>query len=125
MAEKLDLQVRLEEVMTALGWSQSELVQHSGASRSVVAQWLGQVGRGGHAIGKIANVEVALALQEASGYSAVWLALGKGPKKMPPKVAVDDARAELMRLYANLEVVGRARLLAYAADMHGKRQGVA
>jgi hypothetical protein len=115
------LQRRLEEVMSALGWSRADLERHSGASRSLAAQWLGQAERPIRSLG----VLPAIKLQNASGYSALWLALGEGPKMLPHQPgAIDSASAELMRLYAQMDLVGRARLLAFADDIV-KRQATA
>lgn len=122
MRAKTSLQERLEEVMQALSWSEADLIRHSGASRSVVGQWLGKADR---PIRTIANVSVALKLQDASGYAAAWIAQGEGPKKAPPLPGADEGGTELLRLYAQLDVVARARLLAFAADLSGKHQNAA
>jgi hypothetical protein len=63
--------------MTASGWDHAALVRISGQSSSVVSQWLGQ---GSKEIKTIAKIEAAVAIERASGYSAVWVATGKGPK---------------------------------------------
>jgi hypothetical protein len=68
---------RLKEVMDRCTWTAADVQQHSGASRSLVAQWLGKAARPVQTIG---NVKAAVQLQEASGFSAVWLAIGEGPK---------------------------------------------
>lgn len=119
MRAKTSLQERLEELMQALSWSEADLIRHSGASRSVVGQWLGKADR---PIKTIANVTVALRLQDASGYAAAWIAQGEGAKKVPPHPGADEGGTELLRLYAQLDVVARARLLAFAADLSGKHQ---
>jgi hypothetical protein len=76
------LKQRLEEIMAAKGWTRDDLMTHSGQSSSVVSQWLGNVGSSKtiHSIGKI---EAAIGLERASGYSALWIAKGKGPKMAP------------------------------------------
>lgn len=71
------LKERLEEVMRALSWEHGDLVKHSGQSSSAVSQWLG---KGSKEIKKIGRLEAAIRLEQASGYAALWLAEGKGPK---------------------------------------------
>lgn len=71
------LQERLEEVMRARGWQHADLVRVSGQSSSVVSQWLG---KGSKIIKEIGKLEAALAIEAASGYSALWVATGKGPR---------------------------------------------
>lgn len=76
------LKERLTIVMEALKWDHAKLVQVSGMSSSVVSQWLGHGSKDIHSIG---NLEAALRLQEASGFSALWLAKGIGPKQTGPQ----------------------------------------
>lgn len=71
------LKERLEEVMQAKGWAYADLVRESGESRSVVSQWLGH---GSKLIKSIGKMEAAERLEAASGYSALWIAKGGGPK---------------------------------------------
>lgn len=121
-AEKGPLQLRIEEVAERLGWSQADFVKFSGASRSMVGQWFGQVAAGRKPIREIQDVEVAMNLAEHSGYSAVWLAKGVLPKKLPGVGDSDPQAAELLRIHGTLDQVGKARLLAFAADLSGKRR---
>ena len=120
-ANKPSLQERLAEVMDALGWVQADVERVSGASRSLVAQWLGKAKRPVKTIG---NVNAAVKLQQESGYSAAWLAQGIEPK-MAPHGVNDAGAAELLRIYMGLDVVSRARLLAYASELSGKRPNAA
>lgn len=72
------LQERIEELMAARGWTVGKVASVAGVSSSAVSQWLG---RGGAKSSKsIGDFEVALRLEKESGYSAMWLAKGKGPK---------------------------------------------
>lgn len=75
------LQDRLGEVMDAKKWTRRDLVRVSGQSSSVVSQWLG---KGSKIIGKIGKLEAAEALARASGFSALWIATGSGPRHPPP-----------------------------------------
>lgn len=68
------LQQRLVEIADALG-SDAELARIAKVSRSAVSQWRdGQV--------KSLQAESALNIQERTGWSARWLVLGIGPKKL-------------------------------------------
>lgn len=71
------LQERLEEVMTSMGWTHGDVVRISGQSSSVVSQWRG---KGTKLIKSIGKMEAAMRLSAASGYSALWIAEGEGPK---------------------------------------------
>lgn len=71
------LKDRLEELMEAMSWEYADLVRESGQSRSVVSQWLG---RGSKAIHSIGKMEAAERLEHATGYCALWIAKGVGPK---------------------------------------------
>jgi hypothetical protein len=73
------LKDRLEEVMLAMQWQYADLVRVSQQSQSVVSQWLG---RGSKEIKSIGKLEAALFIERASGFSALWVANGKGPKRV-------------------------------------------
>ena len=73
----LTLKERLEEVMDAKEWAHADVMRISGMTSSVVSQWRG---KGDKEIKSIAKIEAVLRLQKESGYSAVWIATGKGPK---------------------------------------------
>lgn len=68
---------RLSEVMAAKSWEHADLVRVSGESSSVVSQWLG---KGSKVIKTIGKIEAAMRIEEASGYAALWIAKGVGPK---------------------------------------------
>lgn len=79
------LQERLEEVMAATGWDHQALMRVSRQSSSVVSQWLGKSTKLIKTIGKL---EAAIYIERASGFSALWVAKGMGPKMVPsPKQA--------------------------------------
>lgn len=68
---------RIEEVMEAASWDVQQTAGVAGVSRSAVAQWLGQGSKTIHSIGRVDAAERRAA---ASGYNALWIALGKGEK---------------------------------------------
>lgn len=69
---------RLTEVMAHKGWATPQQVADvAGVSRSAAAQWLGQGSKIIHTIG---NMEAAERLERATGYAALWIAKGIGPK---------------------------------------------
>jgi hypothetical protein len=76
-----ELKDRLIEVMDHMKWGPSDLRRVSGQSSSVISQWLG---KGSKVIKTIGKIEAAHAIERASGYSAVWLANGNGPKFANP-----------------------------------------
>jgi transcriptional regulator with XRE-family HTH domain len=71
------LQERLTEIMEAKSWDYAELVRVSGESRSVVSQWLGRSTKTIKSIGKL---QAAERIERESGYAALWVAKGLGPK---------------------------------------------
>lgn len=71
---------RLTELMDAMGWGQPDLMRESKQSSSVVSQWMG---KGSKQIKTIGKMEAAIYLERASGFSALWIAKGMGPKRVP------------------------------------------
>ncbi|NDY89762.1 hypothetical protein [Ideonella livida] len=80
------LRERLEEVMAAKKWTRSDLLRITGQSQSLVSQWLG---KGSKEINEMHKLGAAVALARESGYSALWIAIGEGPKFVRD---VEDAR---------------------------------
>jgi len=74
-----DLQSRLAEVMAVMSWEHSDLVRVSRQSSSVVSQWLG---KGSKVIKTIGKLEAAIYIERESGFSALWVAKGLGPKRV-------------------------------------------
>lgn len=70
--------------MRAMKWQQSDLMTASQQSSSVVSQWLG---KGSKEIKSIGKMEAAIYLERATGFSALWVAKGMGPKKVAPALA--------------------------------------
>lgn len=73
--------------MHYMRWERADLVRVSGQSSSVVSQWLGKGSKIIHTIGK---VDAAFRIQQASGFHAVWVAEGIGPKFAVPPTAQEQ-----------------------------------
>lgn len=105
--------------MEARGWQYSDLVRESGESRSVVSQWLG---RGSKEIKSIGKQEAAERLERASGYAALWIAKGIGPKYLESRSAsmmVSEGGAQDMPVVANVaraDVVSRSNYWPFAVS---------
>lgn len=69
---------RMREVMASKKWTTpQEVAKVAGVSRSAAAQWLGQGSKIIHTIG---NQEAAENLEKETGFCALWIAKGTGPK---------------------------------------------
>jgi transcriptional regulator with XRE-family HTH domain len=68
---------RLEELMRVQKWTRADVLRISGVSSSVLSQWMG---KGSKVIKTIGDMKAATKLSEASGYNALWIAKGEGPK---------------------------------------------
>lgn len=79
-----ELKDRIEEVKASQNWNDTQMANAAGVSRSAVAQW---AGKGSKIIRTIGDVEVALNLERATGYSALWIAKGTGPKMAKERIA--------------------------------------
>lgn len=83
------LKERLEELLAETGWDQAHLHKVARVvTSSAVSQWLG---KGSKIIQTIGNMEAAIYIERESGFSALWIAKGVGPKKVdgakaPPRV---------------------------------------
>jgi transcriptional regulator with XRE-family HTH domain len=73
------LENRIRELMTATGWDAAQVASIAGVSSSAVSQWLGN---GSKTINSIGKIEAAIYLERKSGFSALWLAKGVGPKRV-------------------------------------------
>jgi len=71
---------RMEELMRATQWDVANVAKVAGVTESAVYQWLGKGSKAIHSIGKI---EAASKLEKATGFCALWIAKGKGPKRLP------------------------------------------
>lgn len=65
--------------MTATGWDAAQVAAVAGVSGSAVSQWLGN---GSKTINSIGKIDAAIYLERKSGFSALWLAKGVGPKRV-------------------------------------------
>jgi hypothetical protein len=74
---------RIELMMKALGTDQPGFGTLSGASKSVVNQWLS---------GKIKSIDAryAFKLQKTTGFSAEWIQTGCGPEKTDSRFCLQD-----------------------------------
>ncbi len=69
---------RLREVMASKEWTTpQQLADVAGVTRSAAAQWLGQGSKIIHTIG---SQRAAENLERETGYCALWIAKGDGPK---------------------------------------------
>lgn len=75
---------RVQDLIDATGWDVDHIAKVAGVSASAVYQWLGKGTKTIHSIGKI---EAAIRLERASGFSALWLAKGQGPKMVAAQPA--------------------------------------
>lgn len=91
---------RIQELMAAKSWDVEKVAQVADVSASAVYQWLGHGTKTIHSIGKI---EAAIRLERASGFSALWLAKGVGPKMANEGVAPGP-----MDLQEALALIGKA-----------------
>lgn len=65
---------RIHLIMREAGIEQADLVEASGASYSVVGQWIsGDI--------KSMRLDYALGIERNLGYSHIWLMINEGPKK--------------------------------------------
>lgn len=80
------------EFIRETGWNVSQIASTAKVTPSAVSQWLGKGNKTIHTIG---NIEAAINLERATGYSALWLAKGKGPKKVPERPAQDISNITL------------------------------
>ena len=96
-----ELKERIEEVKASMNWNDTQMANAAGVSRSAVSQW---AGKGSKIIHTIGDVEVALNLERATGYSALWIAKGVGHKKMKdrlsaeswPFISIDDQKVRAL-----------------------------
>ncbi len=72
------LKERIEEIMSAKDLKTGEIARAAGVSSAAVSQWLGK--GNGKVINTIGSIEAASNLEGKTGYRALWIATGKGPK---------------------------------------------
>lgn len=77
------------ELMTATGWSVGQIASIADVTSSAVSQWVGN-GKGKQSK-SIGNIAAAMKLEKESGFSALWLAQGKGPKLADKAASAEPA----------------------------------
>lgn len=100
------LEERISDLMATTGWTVGRIAEIAGVSSSSVSQW-----KKGET--KSISLEPAIRLERESGYSALWIASGKGEKlaKMPPTHQEDGAEfAGQARKLRRVPIVGTAKL---------------
>ncbi|MET3915956.1 phage repressor protein C with HTH and peptisase S24 domain [Variovorax sp. OAS795] len=98
------LQERMQELVRETGWTVGEISGKAGVSHSAVSQWLsGET--------QSLKIEPAVLLERYTGFSALWLAKGKGQKKVDAPGSHDDAEfAGRARQARFVPVVGTAKM---------------
>lgn len=98
----MDLQDRMAELMRHTGWTVADMARIAKVTSSAVSQWCGHGdGKRSKSIGKI---EAAMRLSEKSGFSALWLAKGSGPKHLDTQPH-HEVESERMPSHAGGEIV--------------------
>lgn len=85
------LKLRIEEVMQSKNWKIAAVARAAKVSHSAVSQWLGR----GNTHTETINSTAAANLADASGFNAVWLATGKGPKLVSAESSPADTASGL------------------------------
>ena len=75
-----NLEDRISELIKVTGWSVPEIAKRAKVTPSAVSQWLGKSGRPTKSI----LLRPAIYLERDSGFSALWLSSGEGPKFARP-----------------------------------------
>lgn len=107
---------RLTEVMDFMQWQQPDLMRESRQSSSVVSQWMG---KGSKQIKTIGKMEAAIYLERATGFSALWIAKGMGPKRVTSSSSQGVQQLHALREptpapYGLLELLERVGMLLAA-----------
>lgn len=110
--------------MRAMHWDYQDLMRITKQSHSVVSQWLG---RGSKEIKTIGKLEAAIYIERASGFSALWVAKGMGPRRVDRAAmmtlaepvatySTDDMLERLGMLLASIPLAARK---PFADVLHG------
>lgn len=96
----------MAELMASTGWKVGDIAALCGVSSSAVTQW-----KDGPT--KSITLEPAIKIERASGYSALWIASGKGGKLAHPASPDEDDSAEFageIKKLKRVPIVGTAKL---------------
>lgn len=106
---KTTLSQRLQTVMDAMGWNQTDLAKASKATKQSVSNWMHQVS------GVKGNIEPRFAwnIEDESRFSARWIVYGEGPPRLQLASPID---AKLLDAISKLPEQ-RKRALALALDL--------
>ena len=72
---------RMKELEDQFGLTVGEIAKLCGVTSSAVSQWFGTKGKASNEIG---SVRAAVMLERRTGWSALWIAYGEGPKIVMP-----------------------------------------
>jgi hypothetical protein len=104
------LSTRIEELMGEMRWDAGTVARVAGVTPSAVSQWLGH---GTKEIKSIGKMEAAVLLERATGFSAFWLAQGKGPKRVGgagwPFPGINSSRFHALTSDQKIEIQGLVR----------------
>jgi len=80
----MSLADRIQEVLDASKLSVAELAKEAGVTPSAVYQWLGKSSK------EIKTIQLrpALLIERKTGFSALWISAGEGPKRIEARIAV-------------------------------------
>jgi transcriptional regulator with XRE-family HTH domain len=107
---------RLREFMAATKWTVGEVALAAGVSSSAVSQWRGDK----VAVTKDVSWRAAVNIQNKTGFSALWLFRGEGPKMaagIRPELALSDALVMLAGTMAAQPKIKRDGVKAYLAHL--------
>lgn len=106
---KTTLAQRLQTIMDAMGWNQSDLAKAAKTTRQSVSNWMTQVS------GVRGNMEPRFAwnLEDETRFNARWIVYGEGPPRMQ---IADPADAKLLEAISRLPPE-RKRALSLALDI--------
>lgn len=106
---KTTLAQRLQTVMDAMGWNQTELAKAAKTTRQSVSNWMLQVS------GVKGNIDPRFAwnIEDETRFSARWIVYGEGPPRLQIASPID---AKLLDAISKLPEP-RKRALALALDL--------
>lgn len=111
------LKARLRRVMHAMGWTRSsQIAAAAGAFRPTVSRWLKE--------GQITMEPLfAYNLQNATGFSGWWIALGVGPERIADSSLPANQREELLRLANSVASMASSMVTILRQDRPGQTRG--